>query len=47
MLSINLLKAHLGDLELRFDVAEVFEEESTAVNKRYRLHYIRNAFGNF
>lgn len=42
-----LLKAHLGDLELRFDVAEVFEEESTAVNKRYRLHYIRNAFGNF
>lgn len=42
-----LSKAHLGDIQPRFDVAEVFEEESTAVDRRYRLHYIRNAFGSF
>ncbi len=39
-----ILKAHVEDLQPRFDVAEVFIVNENG-KKHYRISYIRNAFG--
>ena len=40
-----LSKTHLEELQPRFDVAEVFYETNDNNEKHYKLHYIKNAFG--
>lgn len=40
-------KAYLGDLQPRFDVAEVSPIQNENKEKGYHLHYIPNAFGTF
>lgn len=40
-----LSKTHLEELQPRFDVAEVFYETDDNNEKHYKLHYIKNAFG--
>ncbi len=40
-----LLKSRLDQLQPRFDVAEVFEEDLGDGQTKIRVHYIKNAFG--
>lgn len=40
-----LSKTNLEELQPRFDVAEVFYETDSYGERHYKLHYIKNAFG--